>query len=133
MGNLAKIFILICGVLFFSNIVYLLVKRKINERNSLFWLVGSFIIFAISAVPDLLEIVSKFMGIDYPPALLFLLSTLVLLYILLSQNMQLSRMTEQIKELSQQIAIIKHDMSLIDPSCQIRDGDKNAKHDQRLF
>lgn len=111
MGDLAKIFILLCGIGFFSGTIYLLVKRKINERNSIFWLLGSFIIFAISAAPNILENVSNFMGIDYPPALLFLLSTLVLLYILLLQNIQLSKLTEQVKELAQQFAIQKEEIT----------------------
>lgn len=105
MSSLLKLFILICGLLFVGTVIFLLVKRKINERNSLMWLLASIIILVLSAFPEMLEVLAHSVGVDYPPALLFLFSTLILLLVVLYQSIQISTLFEQVKELTQHVAI----------------------------
>lgn len=105
MGSLARLFVFFCGVLFVGIIMNLLVKRKISERNSMIWLLGTIIMLVLSAFPGLLDKVAGFIGIDYPPALLFFLSTLVVLYLLLNQSIQISILSERVRELAQNSAI----------------------------
>jgi len=108
MGSIAKVFILACGLFFVGGVLYLLVKRKISERNSLLWLLCALIILTLSAIPDILGVIAHIIGIDYPPSLLFLLSTLILLYISLNQSIQISKISEQLKELTQNYAICRY-------------------------
>ena len=105
MDSNLKIFILLCGVSFVAIVIRLLIKRKINEKNSILWLTGAAAILILSTEPELLEVAAKFLGVDYPPSLLFLFSTLVLLFIALTQSIQISILSEQIKELTQNIAV----------------------------
>ena len=105
MSDVLRAFILFCGLFFCGSIFYLLIKRKINERNSLFWLIGAFIILALSAAPEILEVFAGIVGVDYPPTLLFTLSILILLLIVFSQSIQISVLNEQLKELTQHVAI----------------------------
>ena len=105
MDSNLKIFILLCGVSFVAIVIRLLIKRKINEKNSILWLTGAAAILILSTEPELLEVAAKFLGVDYPPSLLFLFSTLVLLFIALTQSIQISILSEQIKELTQHIAV----------------------------
>ena len=105
MGSTLKLFILLCGLVFVGTVIYLLVQRKINERNSLLWLLGALIILAFSTMPDLLQVLADLTGVEYPPTLLFLFSTLIILFILLFQSIQISVMQERLKELTQLVAI----------------------------
>ena len=105
MSALLKIFILLCGVAFTGTVFRLLMKRKISERNSILWLCGSLVILILSAAPEILEVLARAVRVDYPPTLLFLFSSLVLLLIVLSQSMQISVLSEQLKELTQHVAI----------------------------
>lgn len=105
MGNIIRIIIIVLGILLVSGITYLLVKRKINERHSLFWLTGAFIILILSLAPDSLEKLANFVGVDYPPALLFLSAILVIFAIALYQSIQISKLQERLTELTQQTAI----------------------------
>ena len=105
MNTLLKIFILSCGLIVVGTIVYLLMKRKISERNSLLWLLGSLVILTLSAMPEVLEVIAHMLGVDYPPSLLFLFSTLILLFITLYQSIQISILSAQVKELTQHVAI----------------------------
>lgn len=107
MGLALKLIILICGALFVVTVIYLLVIRKINERNSLFWLFGSFLILILAMIPNILEYIAELVGVDYPPTLLFLASTLIILFIILYQSIQISILQERLKELSQHVAILK--------------------------
>jgi hypothetical protein len=104
-GRILKVFILLCGICFVGTIIRLLIKRKINERNSILWLAGAAVILILSAQPELLEVAAGFLGVDYPPSLLFLFSTLVPLLIALNQSIQISELAEQVKELTQHVAV----------------------------
>jgi len=107
MGSAIKIIIILLGIVFVVTILYLLVKRKVNERNSLFWLAGALVILVFSTIPDILEIIAHATGVDYPPTLLFLSSTVVILFILLYQSIQISILQDKCRELAQHLAIMR--------------------------
>ncbi|OPY57981.1 MAG: hypothetical protein A4E55_01249 [Pelotomaculum sp. PtaU1.Bin035] len=101
-----KLTILLLGLMFVVAVIYLLVINRINQRNSLPWLTGALIILTLSTIPEILEVAAHFTGVDYPPTLLFLLSTLVILSILLYQSIQISLLQDRCKELAQHLAIV---------------------------
>ena len=112
MGTTLKLTIFFLGAVFVGYVIYLLVKRKIDERNSFFWLAGSLVILALSTMPDIIEIIANLVGVDYPPTLLFVLSILIILFILLYQSIQISMLQARCKELAQHIAIMKFSKEL---------------------
>lgn len=101
-----RLFILACGILFDIVLVNLLVKKKISEKNSVIWFVLSIFIFILSAFPGIVDFIAGMLGIDYPPTLLFLLSILLIFYMILNHYIQLSKVSSQLKEVTQQVAII---------------------------
>jgi hypothetical protein len=82
-----------------------LTKRKINEKNSLYYIGGIFVIIILAFVPGILDNAAKLLGIDYPPALIFLISTLVLLYLVLKQSAQISELDDKVRELAQRMSL----------------------------
>lgn len=106
MGLALKAIIFLLGIVFVLTVINLLVKRKISERNSFLWLAGSLAILVLSTIPDVLDVVARAAGVDYPPTLLFLMSILVILFILLYQSIQISILHERCKELAQYLAIL---------------------------
>jgi hypothetical protein len=98
-------FIFLCGVLFSGMIIRLLLKRRINERNSAAWLLGAIAILVVSANPGWLDWVAAKLGVYYPPTLLFLFSTLVLLIIVLRHSMQISILNEKLRQVAQHVAL----------------------------
>ncbi len=105
MGLIAKLFLILCAVLYTIVVVHLLVKRKINEKNTIHWLSAVFLVLVLAAIPDLLDKAARLIGISYPPSLLFLFSSLVLLYIVLRQAVQISTLDDKVRELAQLVAI----------------------------
>lgn len=108
MSSILKLFILFSGIMFALTVMRLLLKKRINEKNSIVWLSGSTLILIIAANPELLDRLANYLHISYPPSLLFLLSILILLVIVLYQSIQISEINEKIKKISQHIAIEEH-------------------------
>ena len=106
MDNTLKLTILILGIAFDVAVFFLLVKRRINERASLPWIVGSFIIMVFSLLPNVLEVLAHALGVSYPPALLFLIAILIILLLLLYQSIHISILQNKSRELAQNLAII---------------------------
>lgn len=133
MGITLKLIILFCGLAFVATIIYLLIKRKINERNSLLWLVGALVILVLSALPETVDIVASLAGVEYPPTLLFLFSIMVILFITLFHSIQISALQERIRELTQCLAVYKEvcmtkEAKEEDSYDKLNESDKHSKH-----
>jgi len=107
MSEYLRCFVLFCGILFMGIVIYLLSKRKISERNSMLWLLGSLVILVLSIFPKVLDVLASKIGVSYPPTLLFLFSVFILLFISLTLSIQITILNERIRELTQQVAINK--------------------------
>ena len=108
MSEPLKIFVLLCGLSFAAAVVRLLLKKKISERNSIAWMTSAIVILVLSAFPQMVDQLAEWIHVSYPPSLIFLLSTLVLLLLVLFQSMQISVLNEKIKELAQRVALHQH-------------------------
>ena len=106
MDNTLKLTILILGIAFDVAVFFLLVTRRINERASLPWILGSVIIMVFSLMPNVLEVLAHALGVSYPPALLFLIAILIILLLLLYQSIHISILQNKSRELAQNLAII---------------------------
>lgn len=100
-----RLIIIFLGTFFTVAVIRLLVKKRISERNSLFWLIGAAAVYFLSINPETLDRIAARVGVDYPPTLLFLFSILILLLINLYHSVQISVLSAQVRELTQHIAI----------------------------
>ena len=105
MSDLLQWLVLFSGIIFTVTVLSLLVRKKINEKNSLVWLIGSAFILILCLSPALLDHIALWIGVSYPPSLLFLVAVMVLLLLVLYHSMQISALHDKIKELSQYIAL----------------------------
>jgi hypothetical protein len=115
MINLFFVFLGVITIIF----VYRKVSLKMfSEKESFFWMVSAIIILILSIFPKILDNLSLVLGIDYPPSLLFLLSTLFILFVQFRQTQQVSMLNERIKELAQINALLyeKIDIKMKDDS-----------------
>lgn len=108
MSVVLRMIILLLGASFTITVLYLLIKKRINEKSSLLWLIGSIGVLFISLQPKVLDVLAEFIGIDYPPTLLFLMAVIVLLFINLFHSVQITILSYQLKELTQYVIINTH-------------------------
>ncbi|WP_166241181.1 DUF2304 domain-containing protein [Paenibacillus turpanensis] len=99
------------GLIYIINMIR---KYKLELKYSLLWLFLGMILLGISLFPEILTIMSSVMNIEQPSNALFLFGILSLLSICLNLTMSLSKNSQKIKELIQEVGILKDKIEKMD-------------------
>ena len=102
------IIVLILGLLLGLFIMRLVVIKKVSEKNALLWVLAGLTIILVSSFPNLLTWLSMLVGVYYPPAFLFLIGIMFILFIIIQQSAQITNLEEKNTELTQLMAILNH-------------------------
>ena len=97
---ITQIFSIIISVSIFVIVIRALMKQKMNESNSILWLVIAILIFITGVFPKTINWLAALMGIDYSPALLFLMASVILFMIAFKSSMDISKLDARVTELS---------------------------------
>jgi hypothetical protein len=93
----------------------LLRRRRLIERYALLWLGSSLVLLLLSVWTGLLEIISKAVGIIYPPNALFMIAFGFVIVLLLHFSLAISRLSGETKVLAQKIARLDKDLRDLSP------------------
>ena len=102
-----NIFFIILGIIYLIYIFTAVKNGKFNVVESFFWICGGIGVLILSIFPNIIVWISKFVGIDYPPSLLFMLCIIFLLFINFRNSQKISEQQEKIIELAQNLALLK--------------------------
>lgn len=102
-----QIIAVIGSLLLLALVIELLRKRKLKEEYTLLWLLGGVTFLTISVFRSLLDRFAVLIGVDYPPAALFLILLMGVFLMLLHFSLLFSKMSEKIKALAQEVALLK--------------------------
>jgi len=91
-------------------LIKLVRNRMLNEGYSLIWFGIAFVFLIFSISRDLLACVASSMGVDYPPAALFLIMIIGLYLLAINFSVVISRLSEKNKNLSQEIGLMNLEM-----------------------
>jgi hypothetical protein len=91
----------------FLYILEMVRRRKLREEYSILWLSGSFILLILSVKQEWLDGIARWVGIAYPPSLLFLVGILFILLILIHFSITISKLHRMNKKMAQEIALLK--------------------------
>ena len=106
MGPRAHLFLAVITISSWLFIASLLRRRQLRAKYSVLWLtIGSGMII-LSVSPQLLDIVSRWIGISYAPATLFLVGIVLLLLIAAHFSWELSRLEERSRKLAEELALL---------------------------
>lgn len=114
-----QIFALIVCVLVFATTIDMVRRRKLREEYSVLWLVTSVIMFALVIKYDWLEALTRFIGAGLPTTTLFIGSIIFLMLLSVQFSIQISKLTNQVKNLVQDNALLRTevDRSLQQQAC----------------
>lgn len=98
---------IVFSVSVYIGVIDLIRRRKLKEQYSLLWLTSTAVLLVLSLWRDLLHKISHLAGVEYPPALLFLIAFLFLLVIVLHYSVVISDLSEKNKKLAQEIGLLK--------------------------
>ncbi|MDQ0724089.1 hypothetical protein QF049_005350 [Paenibacillus sp. W4I10] len=102
--------ILFVGAIISLFLVINLIKRyKLELKYSILWLLTSVVVLILSIFPKSVVFLAEMMGIELPVNALFLLTLLGIIIIMFSLTLEVSKSTTKIKELSQELGILKND------------------------
>jgi hypothetical protein len=101
-----KVISVLIGFFVFLFIIELVRRRKLREEYSWLWLITGVTIVVLSLWYDLLLAISTFIGGIWPSAILFFFGLLFLLLISIQQSVKISKLTDDVKDLSQEIALL---------------------------
>lgn len=100
-----KIFALIIGAGLFLVIIEMVRRRRLAEEYSFLWLLTGFGIIVLVLWYDLLEWVTHLIGAKTPTTTLFIFGFVFMILINLHYSVKITRLTTQVKDLAQKIAI----------------------------
>ncbi len=94
----------------FVFVVELVRRRKLREEYSLLWLGTALALLILASSRPLLDSIAGLIGIFYPPSALFLVAIVFMLLILLHFSTVLTRLTQENKEIAQQMALLRQEL-----------------------
>jgi len=102
-----KIFALLVSVLVFMFIVDMVRKRRLREEYSVLWLATSVVMFVLVLRYEWLVFLTRLIGATTSTTTLFLFALIFLILLSVQFCIKISRLTDQVKNLSQENALIK--------------------------
>jgi len=107
----ARLIILSVGIALFIAVFELVRKKKFREELSIIWLFFAFTIAAGSVIDLIVDPLARKLHIAYPPALAFMVISIVLIIALLYFSVVTSDLKSRVKELIQRIALLEFEIS----------------------
>lgn len=104
-----KIFAISASMVIFIVIINLVKNGKLKEEYSWLWLLTGFVIIILALWYDLLLALTHLIGAVLPTTTLFIFAIIFLISIALHFAIKISMLTDQVKNLSQEIALINSD------------------------
>jgi len=120
-----RIFVILLGVAVALFVINQVRTRKIKEQYALLWILTAILLVLVPIFVDVVDAISYALGILYPPAFIFLIALVCVLLILFQFSMSISRFSEQIKVLVQEIALLTKRVEELEG----RDRDEDGKRE----
>ncbi|MBE0598466.1 MAG: DUF2304 domain-containing protein [Desulfuromonadales bacterium] len=106
-----QIFALFISVLVFVVVVDLVRRRRLREEYSVLWLATSVIMFVLVIRYEWLVRLTNWIGAGLPTTTLFLFSIIFLLMLCVQFCIKLSKLSDQIKNLAQENALMRSEIN----------------------
>lgn len=125
-----RIFLIVAGVVILALVINLVRTRRLKEEFALLWLVAAaLLLLAPLGIVDLLDQVAYAVGIEYPPALILTIAIICLLGILFQFSLRLSKYSEQIKVLTQELALVTQRVQMLERAADSEGEDDEPSQD----
>ncbi|MBI5642584.1 MAG: DUF2304 domain-containing protein [Deltaproteobacteria bacterium] len=103
-----QIFSIIGAIALFALVIDFIRRGLLKEKYSVLWLTSAVVILVLSVKKQLLDSIAGFLGIAYPPSLLFLVAFIFVLLITLHFSVVISILHEKNKAIAQELALMKN-------------------------
>jgi len=104
-----KVFALLLGISILALILEMVRRRKLGEEYSFLWLLIGAGIVILVLWQGLLAWVTRLIGAVAPTTTIFIFGIVILVLINLHFSVKISKLSKQVKDLAQQIALLRTD------------------------
>jgi len=112
MSPYIRLLIALIGFTIFITVIELVRRKKFREELSLVWLFIGVAIIILSSFGDrIIDPIAIFLGLPYPPVLIFIVFLFFFLLAMIYFTMVISDIKSKNKELSQKIALLEYKIS----------------------
>ena len=109
MSGKAHLFVAVVTAASLLFIMRLVRSRQLRAKYSILWISVGLSLFVLAASPSLLDHVSGWIGVAYPPTTLFIVAITLLLLIVVHFSWELSRLEERTRTLAEELAILRNE------------------------
>lgn len=102
-----NIYFIVISVLFLIYVTIEIKKKKLSIKESFWWVIASLIMLVLSIFPKIIDKFSIWLGVSYPPALLFTICIVFLLFLNFRNGKRIVEQNMKITELEQNLSILK--------------------------
>ena len=100
--------LLILGMMVFIGIILFMIKKHLlSVKYAIIWLVAGAVLFVFAAFPYVVLLIRFYVGVEVASNLVFMIVLSFLVFIVLGLSSTVSCFAEQIKRLTQSIAILE--------------------------
>ncbi len=105
-----QILAILVALTFMFFVFKLITKGKLREEYSFIWIVCTVLLLVFSVWRNGLDVIAKLLGVYYAPALVFMAAIFAIVLFLVHLSVVNSKQHEQIKTLTQELALLKKKM-----------------------
>ena len=105
-----QVFVVLAGVAILLFVLYLVRNKHLREQYALLWILAALVLIFSAVFIEWLEKLSHAVGIDYPPAFLFLVAIVMMLVLQIHFSTVISNLREQNRALIQDLGILTAQM-----------------------
>ncbi len=102
-----QIIAIVTALIFMFFIFRLISKGKLREEYSFIWIVCTALLLLFAVWREGLDVIAKLLGIYYAPSLMFIGAIFAIVVFLVHLSVVNSKQHKQIKDLAQEIALLK--------------------------
>ena len=117
----------ISAVLLLGVVLNLVRRRRLREEYSWLWLAAALFYLVMAIKPDIINMLSGFLGITNDITTLTFFGLLFFVLILIHYSVKLSILTNQIKDVAQQIAILDGEQNKLNDFLENRNNQASNK------
>ena len=107
MSTKLQMVFLLALLFYFIILFHLLKKKRLNLKYTLLWIFSGFLMLLVALFPNILFAITSLIGIAVPSNALFAMVLFFVLMMLMTLTSIVSKQNEQIKRLTQTIAMLE--------------------------
>ena len=92
-----------------------LIRRKLTEKQCLFWFAVAAVMFVAGIVPNLTSVLAGFFGVEYAPSIIFAIAIVAALFGIYNCYRTNADLIRRVNELAIQISILNSDIKPSEP------------------